>query len=372
MQAPKEEELLYRLALSSIKGIGPVLSKTLVSYCGGVKAIFQEKRSRLQKIPGIGPKMAAEIAAFSNFQDLEQEMRFIEDNHIRCHFYLDESFPFRLKQIPDAPIMLFSKGQANLSPKRIVAVVGTRKPSPEGKEICRQLVQDLKAYNCTVVSGLAYGIDITAHRSALENHLPTIAVFGHGLDRIYPSHHSKTAREMLEQNGAWVTEFSSGTNPDYMNFPQRNRVVAGMCDAVVVIESARKGGSMITAELAFGYDREVMAIPGRPIDLISSGCNLLIKQQKAHLIEGAVDLAKILNYDLTEKSSAPQQSSLLFDLAPEMQKVLSHFKENAISLDELLILTRMPSPELALRLIELEFAGWIKVLPGKKYQRIRN
>lgn len=372
MQASQEEELLYRLALSSIKGIGPVLSKTLVSYCGGVQAIFQEKRTRLQKIPGIGPKMAAEIAAFNDFKILEHEIQFIKDQQIRCHFYLDESFPFRLKQIPDSPIMLYSKGVAELSPKRIVAVVGTRKPSSEGKEICRQLVQNLQAYNCTVVSGLAYGIDITAHRSALENHIPTIAVFGHGLDRIYPSHHSKTAREMLEKQGAWVTEFSSGTNPDYMNFPQRNRVVAGMCDAVVVIESARKGGSMITAELAFGYDREVMAIPGRPIDLSSSGCNLLIKQQKAHLIEGADDLAKILNYDLTENTFTPQQSSLLFDLDPGMQKVLSYFKEHAVSLDELLLLTHIPSSELALRLIELEFAGWIKALPGKKYQRIRN
>lgn len=362
------ELLVYQIALSKVRGIGPVLARNLVSYCGGVKEIFTEKKGHLSKIPGIGPFTLSQIVGFNDFEASEKEAGFILKQGIRSIFFLDPDYPYRLKELPDAPILLFGRGTADLAPERAVAFIGTRQPSETGKAICKNLVHALKPYGCTIVSGLAYGIDITAHRAALEADLPTIGVLGHGLDRIYPALHKKTAMEMLEKGGALLTEFTSGTKPDFMNFPKRNRIVAGMVDAVVVVESGKKGGSMITAELAFHYNREVLAIPGKPGDELSSGCNLLIKQNKAHLMEDASDLIQLLNYEKTAPEPM-RQVKLPIGLSPEQQQLLDLLKQSGpLQLDELMYRSGLGSAELALYLIELEFEGWVRALPGKTYE----
>lgn len=364
----KADLLVYQIALSRIRGIGPVLARNLVSYCGGVKEIFTDKKKVLSKVPGIGPYTLSQINAFDGFDAAEKEAEFILKNAINTVFFLDPEYPYRLKELPDAPILLFYRGSADISPERSVAFIGTRQPSEAGKNLCKSLVQALQSYGCTIVSGLAYGIDIAAHKAALEAGLPTIGVLGHGLDRVYPALHKKTALEMLEKGGGLLTEFPSGTKPDFMNFPKRNRIVAGMVDAVVVIESGRKGGSMITAELAFHYNREVLAIPGKPGDELSSGCNLLIKQNKAHLMEDAGDLIQLLNYEKAV-SEPPRQVKLAIGLSPEQQQLLDLLKETGpLQLDELLYRSGFGSAELALYLIELEFEGWVRALPGKTYE----
>lgn len=363
-----QEQLVYQIALSRVKGVGPILAKNLVGYCNGVKEIFTEKKGHLSKIPGIGPFTLDQITSFNDFHSAEKEAEFIVRNNIKPLFFLDKEYPYRLKELPDAPILIFSRGSSQVSPEKAVAFIGTRKPSEAGKTLCRDFVNGLSSFGCTIVSGLAYGIDITAHRAALEAGLPTIGVLGHGLDRIYPALHKKTAMEMLENGGGLLTEFPSGTNPDYMNFPKRNRIVAGMVDAVVVVESGRKGGSMITAELAFHYNREVLAIPGKPGDELSSGCNLLIKQQKAHLMEDVSDLIQLLHYE--QRISEPKkQVKLPLGLSAEQQLLLDLLKESGpLQLDEIMYRSGLGSAELALYLIELEFEGWVRALPGKTYE----
>ena len=363
-------ELIYQLALKQLPSIGPVLAKNLISYCGGVEAIFSEKLHHLKKIPGIGEHLAKEVYYFNEFSELQKEIEFMENEGISSHFYTTKDYPFRLKQVYDAPILLFKKGNASIESNRMLAVIGTRQCSRQAKEQTAEIVEELGKYNPTIVSGLAYGVDAAAHKAAVECQIPTIAVLGHGFDRIYPSLNKPLAEKILEENGSWLTEFVHGTIPDRENFPKRNRIVAGMVDAVLVVETPNKGGSLITADLAFQYDREVMALPGRNTDVKSRGCNQLIKQQKAHLVETADDIASILNWDLVNKQSE-SQISLPIMLTSDEQIIFETLKlSGGLAIDSLAFKTKLPLSKLAFTLLELEFRNVVRCLPGKRYEVI--
>jgi DNA processing protein len=361
------EELKYRIALTLIPGIGDVLGKKLVAYCGSVEGVFKQKKAALLKIPGIGNFFANAVMRHSVFGLAEKEMRFIEQERVTTLFYLDENYPERLKQCADGPMMLYYKGNAVLNNKRVLGIVGTRNATEYGKDRCGELLTGLASQNLLIVSGLAYGIDIYAHRSCLKHGIQTVAVLAHGLDVIYPPLHCSTAHKMV-MNGGLLTDYTSRTRPDKENFPRRNRIVAGMCDAVVVIESAVGGGSMITAEIAGSYSRDVYAFPGRTGDMYSAGCNKLIKENKAGLIENADDLVRMLGWE-EQKTKIPAQCSLFAALTEEEEKIVEAMKgKGNVHIDEISILAQLPVQRISALLLNLEFTGVLKSLPGKMYR----
>ncbi len=360
-------ELLHKIALTLIPGIGDINGKRLVSYCGGLEAVFKEKKTALLKIPGIGPVTLKSILNKSVFVEAEKEVRFIEQFKIKSYFYLDENYPHRLKNCEDSPMMLYYKGNADLNEARIISVVGTRKVSAYGKRMCKEIIEDLKKSNVLIVSGLAYGVDTQAHKNAVAQALPTVGVLAHGLDRIYPAANRTLAGKMLK-NGGLLTEFRSETKPDRENFPRRNRIVAGLSDAVLVIESAFKGGALITAEIANSYNRDVFAVPGRVADTYSEGCNFLVKTHRAALIQSAKDIQYILNWDVDEKN-AQTQKRIFIDLKPEEQKIVDILKENEyLGIDQISIKASSPTSKVASTLLNLEFQGVVQCLPGKVFK----
>lgn len=360
-------EKIYQLALSQIPGIGPILARNLLGYCGSPEAVFREKAAMLTRIPGIGSIAAKSISKYKDFDRVQTEIDFIQKANIQSIFITDAAYPHRLKPNIDAPIVLFIRGNHDLEAKRMVGIVGTRSATTYGKEITQKLVSDLAELNCTVVSGMAYGIDIIAHKSCLEHNVPTVGVLAHGLDRIYPPSHHNLAEKMVSSNGALVTEYFSGTIPDRENFPQRNRIVAGLIDVLLVIQTAKKGGSMITADLAFQYDREVMAFPGRINDDFAAGCHHLIKNQKAHLIENIQDLVKLMNYDIPIKKQGSQQK-LPLDLSDAELHLIGILKEKGTrSIDMLGKDTGFSVGKLAQILLQLELKDLVCSLPGKNY-----
>ncbi len=368
-----DELLKYRIALSLLPGIGPVLARVLVSYCGGVKEIFEMRKSQLERIPGIGREKANSIHANDILSRADKELAFVRRNNIKVLFYLDKEYPARLKNCEDAPILLYFKGNCNLNSDRVVAIVGTRQYSPYGRELTEKLVEDFLKYDVAIVSGLAYGIDIIAHRAATLHHIPTVAVTAHGLDRIYPSAHSATADKMLNHGGV-LTEYLSGTVPDRENFPARNRIVAGMCDATIVIESAIRGGALITAEIANGYNRDVFAFPGRVQDVFSQGCHQLVRENKATLVTSADDIARAMNWDLEEEEKVKKikkQLNLFLELNEEEMALIEILKKDGIvPIDALSIKSNMPVSKVSSLLLKLEFAGVLRSLPGKVYELI--
>lgn len=359
------DNYLQKIALTKIPKIGPILARNLISYCGSLEAVFQAKKRALTKIPGIGEKTADIILQKDYFREAEAELQFIEDNDIQPLFFLDKGYPNRLNPYDTAPILLYYKGTSNLNHPRIVAIVGTRKPSATSISICEEMVAELKAYNVLVLSGLAYGIDITAHRKSLTLDMETVGVLGHGLARIYPHQHRHIALQMIE-NGGLLTEFSSNIGPEAAHFPMRNRIVAGMCDALVVVETGKKGGSMITAKLANEYSKDVFAIPGRIKDAHLEGCNHLIKTHQAALIESAADIGYILRWEETSQNSNPQK--LMTPLNAEEQRLVDLMKdEDGIEIDQLTIQSKFDPSKVASLLLTMEFKGIVKPLPGKRY-----
>lgn len=370
-----DEQLKYKIGLTLLNGIGPVLAKNLIAYLGSVENIFKEKKQNLSKVPGIGEVLASQIVSQDILKKSEQEIEFILKNKIQPLFFTDKSYPFRLKECVDSPIMLYYKGNKNLNDTKFLSVVGTRNITDYGKEICRKIIEDLsnKLPNTTIISGLAYGVDILAHKSAIEFQLSTIGVLGHGLDRIYPAIHRTTAVKMLE-NGGLLTEYISGTNPDRQNFVKRNRIVAGMCDAVLVIESGIKGGALITAELANDYNRDVFAVPGRFGDGYSAGCNKLIKENKAALVEEADDLLRFMNWEVSVHPKRNEiQVSLLANLSDEEMVIINELRkcQNGINVNELIVKLNKPYSKLSSRLLDMEFKGLVKCLPGGIYKIIQ-
>ncbi len=362
------ESLKYKIALTLIPNIGDILAKRLVAYCGSVEAVFKEKKSLLEKIPGIGTFYADAVINHNASERAEEEMIFIEKNNITPLFYLDKNYPKRLTHCEDNPVMLYYKGNADLNAEKIISIVGTREATDYGKKMCETLVSDLVEHNILVVSGLAYGIDICAHKASLDNGLKTVGVFAHGLDKIYPAIHKSVADKMLE-NGGWLTDFTSNTKPDRENFPRRNRIVAGIADATIVVESKKDGGSLITADIAFGYNRDVFAFPGRAGDATSEGCNNLIKQNKAALIQSANDLVYAMGWEQTKTKTKNVQKKLFIELNNDEEIIVNILKEKeTVNIDDLCFIAKMPMSKTSSLLLTLEFSGIIKSLPGKMYR----
>lgn len=345
-----------------------MLAKKLIAYCGGVEAVFKEKRSALEKIPSIGSVVANAVVSQKVLGTAESELKMLDKLNIRPLFYLDEDYPKRLTHCEDGPIMLYARGNMNLNTERIISVVGSRKATDHGKAFTQKLISDLSASKITIVSGLAYGIDIAAHRAACSHGMQTIAGLAHGLDKVYPSQHKSTALEM-EKNGGLISDFITGTNPDRENFPKRNRIVAGVADATVVIEAAQKGGALITAGIANSYNRDVFAVPGRPTDKYSEGCNNLINRNRAALISNAQDLLELMGWtEENQVSKAPTQTALLMDLTDDQQVIVDILKDGDIMIDDISLRASMPMSKVASNLLELEFAGAVRNLPGKIYR----
>lgn len=363
------ESLIYQIALTRIPGIGDVLLRTLVGYCGGVEEVFKQKKSQLLRIPGIGERLASAIIASRNFGEAEKEAAFIEQHGIRPLFYLDERYPSRLRNLPDAPALLYALGNADLNAPRIVGIVGTRKASDYGKAATEAIVDVLKPTGAVIISGLALGIDVTAHRMALQNGLSTVGVLAHGLNRIYPPQHKNIARQMLEQGGL-LTEFSSLSQPDRENFPKRNRIVAGLCDVLVVAETHVKGGAMITAEIANTYNKEIMAVPGRMNDHYSYGCNALIKLHKAAIITVPEDVLLYMGWN-EQDVPVKSKSQCTLDLSSAEEELVQFIRaRNRVSIDDIACSLDIESGALSLTLLDLEFKGILRQLPGKYYELV--
>jgi len=362
-----ENELLYQIGITLIPGIGDISGKKLMAYCGSPEAVFKETRPALKKIPGIGNATVNSIVNHNVFERAEKEVQYIEKNGITPLFYTNPDYPARLLNCEDGPLMLYFKGTSNLNTSRIVAIVGTRRATNYGRSRCEEIVETLAEKDVLVISGLAYGIDSCAHRKAVETGTETVGVLGHGLDRLYPAQNRKLAEKMLEQGGL-LTEFMSGTNPDRENFPKRNRIVAGMSDAIVVVESDRKGGALITAELGNSYNRDVFAVPGRIGDDNSRGCNFFIKTNRAALAESGNDIAYIMGWDSREVSKKSQQQ-LFVQMSDDERLLVEIIKETGeIGIDKLVIKSKMSASKVAASLLNLEFEGVVQCLPGKLYK----
>ncbi|MCX6257898.1 MAG: DNA-processing protein DprA [Bacteroidia bacterium] len=368
-----DRDLKYKIGISLIPNVGPVVARRLIAYLGSIEAVFRERKDRLLKIPGIGKVIAGSVVFQDVLSRAEEEVKFIERNEITPVFYLDDDYPERLRLCEDAPVILFTKGITGFNSKKIISIVGTRKATTYGKEICRKFIKDIAASHpgMIIVSGLAYGIDVTAHKAALDNGLQTIAVLGHGLDTIYPPLHTHVA-EAITHQGALVTDFMSKTLPDRQNFVKRNRIIAGLADATIIIESGLKGGSLITAEMAGSYNRDVFAFPGRVNDPASIGCNWLIKNNKAGLIESLQDLEYFMRWDQTTKVPSDGQHTLFPELTSDEKAILELLKENGdLEIDMIVYKSGFQPSMVSAMLLNLEFSGLVRCLPGKVYSLYR-
>lgn len=361
-----KDELLYNIALTQIPQVGSVHAKNLLSVYGDAKSIFKAPRHHLEKIEGIGTVRAAAIRSFQSFSECEQELIFLEKKKIVALYMNDEHFPKRLLNCYDHPILLYYRGNADLNAAKIIAIVGTRNNSEYGKMVCEQFISSLKDENILIISGLAFGIDTLTHKNCLKQNIATVGVLAHSLDRIYPAENKQMAKQMLNHGGL-LTEFKSGTKPDRENFPKRNRIVAGMADAIIVIESGKKGGSIITAEIANGYNRDVFAVPGRINDERSDGCNFLITQNKAMLLTDADQLLEIMNWKKTERKKV-FQTALFLNFSKEEQIIVDLLKDRPHSIDDIYLKTKLTGSQCASALLMLEMNGVIISLPGKIYQ----
>ena len=364
-----EQELFYLLALLRVEGVGDIMAKKLLANFGNAEEIFKTKTNQISAIDGVGSVLLKNLKDKTVFEKANQELQFITKNNIKTSFFQDENYPERLKHCIDSPVLIFSSGNINLKNRKIISIVGTRQITSYGIEFCKNLIEDLAPLDPIIVSGFAYGVDIVAHQFAMENKLQTIGVLAHGLNQIYPKTHKKYMSKM-EENGGFITEFWSSTNPDKENFVRRNRIVAGMTEATIVIESADRGGSLITANLANDYNRDVFAVPGRVTDKYSQGCNNLIKIQKANVLTSAADLIYILNWDIENKSK-PVQKQLFVDLELEEQKIYDYLLKNGKELLDIIALKcEFPIYKISGMLLNMELKGVIRPLPGKLFEAI--
>jgi len=363
-------DLLYRLALTEVPNIGWVQAKILAQHFGEAEKIFKAKQSLLEKIEGIGLIRANSIKIFHDFSNAEEEIKFIEKFKIKPLFICDKDYPQRLLNCYDSPTLLFYKGIADLNATKIVSIIGTRTHTEYSKKMTDKLIEELSVQNILIVSGMAFGVDAMAHKAAVKNHLPTVGVLGHGLDQIYPPDHSNLAKDMVKNGGGLLTEFRSQTKPDKHNFPTRNRIVAGMSDATIVIESGIKGGSMVTAELANGYNKDVFAFPGKVTDNKSAGCNYLIKSNKAMLLTDAQQLIEIMGWE--EKQQKPKnksQKEIFIELSKEEKIIVDILQEKeTVHIDEINLRSGLSSSTIAAAILNLELQNVVNGLPGKIYK----
>jgi DNA processing protein len=368
-----EQLHLYMLALSNIPQVGPITGRNLISYCGSPEMVFKTKPERLIRIPQVGQNVVDYLRNPVAICQAEAELQLIENKGIKLITYLDEMYPSRLKHFEESPLILYQKGDTNLNPKRTIGIIGTRAPTPLGRLITEELAAALQPYQITVVSGMAHGIDSVAHQAAIKLGIPTMGILGHGFHTMYPAANRELARLMAAAPNSLITEYSWHTLPDKENFPMRNRIIAGLSDALIVVESKEKGGSMITAEIANRYNKDVFAVPGRFNDATSKGCNLLIKHHKAHLLENAEDLIRIMRWDDEDsKSGKAIQPQLFHDLSLEEQSLVNYLKtEPDAQIDDLGFNLKMAPSAVSAMLISLEFKGLIRQLPGKKYTLVQ-
>jgi DNA processing protein len=363
--------LKHKIALGLIPRIGDISARKLVSHFGSVEAVFGESYRNLIRIPGIGAGIAKYITDRSYLDAAEKEAEYITKNNIRAYFYLDNDYPFRLRQCDDSPVIFFYTGISDLDSAKILSVVGTRNATPRGRELCDKIIGGLAENHpdLIIVSGLAYGIDIAAHKAALAHNLNTIGILAHGLKTIYPSVHSSVARTMITRGGL-LTDFLSDDLPERNNFLKRNRIIAGLSDATLVVESGIKGGALITADMANSYNRDVFAVPGRPDDQWSSGCNSLIRNNKAALAECSDDIEYFLNWK-SEKTKIPVQRTLFSEL-DEQEKLIYELlaKEGETNIDAICRSTGIAVYRLSALLLQMEFKGLLKCYPGNLYQTV--
>jgi len=363
MQAPDN----LKIALALLEKVGPVTAKKLVAFAGGLEKVFSLTKKELLKIPGISNTLALKISEQDVLKDADLHAKWCVNNGVKVISFWDDDYPQRLRHCDDGPVVLFCRGNGDLNPEKTLAIVGTRNITRYGRDFIEQFTEELRPFNVQIISGLAYGVDIEAHRQAIRFGMSTLAVLGNGPDKLYPAAHRATAEEMLPK-GAVLTEFLPGTPPDKENFPTRNRIVAGMADATLVIESDVKGGSIITANLAHSYNREVFALPGRVDDKYSAGCNKLIFEQKAAILRSATDMAIYMNWDLNEKK-APVQASLFLDFNPEEQAVMNYLRDKGkCPIDKISLENALTMPRCSSLLLELEFKGAVRSLPGKVFE----
>lgn len=369
------EEKVYQIALSMVPLVGGTTARQLISHCGSAAAVFSSKTHHLQRIPGIGQKIIHSIKNSQVLERAQQEVEQCRQKGIDIIAYTDPGFPLRLQQIYDAPVVFYYKGTASLEHPRMISIVGTRRATAYGKKVLEELLAALAPYQVVVVSELAYGIDIITHRMALAHGLPTIGVMASGMDIIYPAVHRKEAVDML-QHGGLLTEQPLGCKPDARKFPARNRLIAGLSDATLVIEAAESGGALITASFANEYDREVFAVPGSLHQPYSRGCNQLIRDHKAHILTKADDLIKMMNWDMDQPKSASQVvqhnkqriESLSLDRQERSVAELLIESGEGLMMDEISWQTHIPVYQLASVLLQMEFKGLVKAYPGRKFK----
>lgn len=366
------DDIHYTVALSLIPKIGPGIFKKIISYSGSAKQFFTLPKGKIQKIPGVGPKLSEFFRSKDSY--LKEASNILEDANrkgVRVVSYFDNEFPQRLKSFADAPVLLYTRGEANLNPSRTIGIVGTRNATAYGKAVTAKIVEDLAIYQPTIISGLAYGIDIEAHRAALQADLPTLGILGTPIDKIYPAHHNQIAQSMMTSGGL-VSEYRIGSPLNPNNFPQRNRIIAGLSDALIVVEAAKKGGALITAEIAYSYNREVFAVPGNLQSSYSEGCNNLIRTLKAGIYMGPREIEEALSWEKDGAESSKKAIVIDWDQFDELEKTIvkTLVQEKELEIDQLSWKTDIPLSILASKLLHLEFQGLLKVLPGKKFQLV--
>ena len=363
-----ENDLLYTLALQNVAKIGDTTAKKLINHCGSAEAVLKEKKQNLLKIDGIGSITISDLFSRNHIEAAEEELKFIKAENIKCHYFTSDDYPEKLKHCIDSPILLFEAGNINLNKKHIISIVGARKITTSGIAFCEKLVEELAIYNPVIVSGFAYGTDITAQKAAIKHKLQTIGCLAHGLNQIYPKTHKKYMAE-VENNGGFFTDFWSSDPFDRNNFLKRNRIIAGISEATIVIESAEKGGSLVTADIANSYNRDVFAVPGRTTDTQSVGCNNLIKQQKAHLLSTPLDIPYMLNWQLEDNQKPAVQKQLFVELDDNEKVIYNYLKENDKQLlDVIALQCNIPTYKLAGTLLTMELKGVIRPLPGKLFE----
>lgn len=364
------EELLYALALQHVPKIGSITAKKLINHCGSPEAVLKEKPQNLLKINGIGKLVISDLFNPVHLKAAERELKFIAKENVSPIYFLDSDYPQRLTHCIDGPIVIFKTGNTQLKNQRIISVVGARKITVSGIAFCERLVEELKPFNPIIVSGFAYGTDITAHKAAIKNKLQTIGCLAHGLNQIYPKVHKRYMRD-VEENGGFITDFWSDSVFDRNNFLKRNRIIAGLSEATIVIESAEKGGSLVTADIANSYNRDVFAVPGRISDSQSVGCNNLIKFQKAHLLSNPMDIPYLLNWQLEEVRAPVVQKQLFVELSDEEKVIYNYLKtEEKQVLDTIALNCKMPTFKTAGILLNMELKGVVRPLPGKLFEII--
>ena len=367
---PTPEDKQHFIALALAPKVGPVLFKAIVAYAGSALAFFSFTQAQVAKIPRIGRRL---LEIRQQRESLLSQAASLLANQAKEGYRLltalDEDFPKRLKANPDAPVLLFTKGTADLNALRTVGIVGTRSATPYGKAITKKICEDLLPYQPSIVSGLAYGIDIEAHRAALNLGLSTIAVLGSPIHQIYPAAHQGTAAQLVQENGSLLSEYGPGSRMLPGNFPARNRIIALLSDTLLVVEAAEKGGALITAELAFGYQKEVFAVPGNLQATFSEGCNQLIRKMKAAIYTGPEDLAEALHWSKPGEERKPKPIQDFSSREEEEFKILTHLQTKGdTELDQLAHVLQIPLGRLSAKLLSLEFEGIIQSLPGKKYK----